>query len=265
MKYRGEGCMKSKKTLLTIISAALWLGIWLIAARLVNREIFFPGPGAVLSALGSMARSKNFYSGILISLSGIAAGFLAGFTAGILLSVLVFRFPFLESFIGVPIKIIKAVPVASFVILALLWLDSGKLSILISAMMVMPVIYSNTLSGFRSTDEKMLEFAKVFRLSAGKRIRYIYIPSIMNPLISASSVAIGFAWKSGIAAEIIGLIKGSIGNELYKSKLYLETPGLFAWTVTIVLVSVLCEKIIVLLLSLVGKALGGVTDVRHKN
>lgn len=257
--------MKSKKTLFTIISAALWIGIWLIAARLVNREIFFPGPGAVLSALGSLARTGGFYSGILVSLSGVAAGFLAGFAAGILFAVLAFCFRFLEAFIGVPVKVIKAVPVASFVILALLWLDSGRLSILISAMMVMPVIYTNTLSGLRATDAKMLEFAEVFRLSAVKRIRYIYIPSVMRPLISASSVAIGFAWKSGIAAEIIGLIRGSIGNELYKAKLYLETPKLFAWTITIVLVSVLCEKIIVLLLSLAGKALGGVTDVRHTN
>ncbi|MCM1309169.1 MAG: ABC transporter permease subunit [Butyrivibrio sp.] len=257
--------MKSKRTLFTIISAALWLVIWLILARLANREIFFPSPGAVLSSLGALARSKEFYSRIFVSLSGIAAGFLAGVAAGIPLSVLAFRFPFFEAFIGVPIKIIKAVPVASFVILALLWLDSDKLSILISAMMVMPVIYTNTLSGLRSADPKMLEFAKVFRLSAGKRVRYIYIPAIISPLISASSVAIGFAWKSGIAAEIIGLIRGSIGNELYKAKLYLETPKLFAWTVTVVLISVLCEKIIVLLLSLAGKALGGVNDDGHTN
>lgn len=257
--------MKSRKTVFTIISVILWTGIWFAAARLVNKEIFLPDPAAVASAFGRLARSRAFYSSILISLSGIAAGFAAGFLAGAALSVLAFCFPFLETFIGVPIKIIKAVPVASFVILALLWLDSGRLSILISAMMVTPVIYSGTLSGLRSTDVKMLEFAKVFRLSAFKKARYIYIPSVMNPLISSSSVAIGFAWKSGIAAEIIGLIKGSIGNELYKAKLYLETPELFAWTVTIVIVSALCEKAITLLLSLAGKALGGVSDVRSTN
>lgn len=255
--------MKYRKAVFTAISVILWIGIWFAAARLADKEIFFPGPAAVAAAFGRLIRSRGFYSGIIVSLSGIAAGFAAGFAAGAALSALVFRFPFLETFIGVPIKIIKAVPVASFVILALLWLDSKKLSVLISAMMVTPVIYSGTLSGLRGTDVKMLEFAKVFRLSALKKIRYIYIPAVMNPLISASSVAIGFAWKSGIAAEIIGLIKGSIGNELYKAKLYLETPELFAWTVTIIIVSALCEKAIVLLLSLAGRALGGVTNVRN--
>lgn len=257
--------MKSKKTLFTILSILLWLVIWFFAARLVNREIFFPAPGSVLAAFGGLLCSRAFYRTILVSLSGIGMGFLAGFLLGLLLSALAFRFPFLESFIGVPVKVIKAVPVASFVILALLWLDSSRLSVLISAMMVTPVIYTNTLSGLRKTDVKMLEFAKVFRLPAGKRARYIYIPALINPLLSASCVAIGFAWKSGVAAEIIGLIKGSIGNELYKAKLYLETPRLFAWTAAIILVSALCEKIIVLLLSLAGRALGGVTDVRHTN
>lgn len=257
--------MKPDKRVFTITSIVLWLVIWFVAARLVGREIFLPGPESVIIALGEMLRSADFYLSILVSLSGIATGFLIGLAVGVLLSVAAFKCSFLENFIGVPIKVIKSVPVASFVILALLWLSSDKLSVLISAMMVMPIIYTNTLSGLRSTDVKMLEFAKVFRLSTSRKIRYIYIPSLISPLISAASVAIGFAWKSGIAAEIIGLIKGSIGNELYKAKLYLETPKMFAWTVTIIIVSVLCEKIIVFLLSLICRALGGVNNAGNKD
>ena len=124
-------------------------------------------------------------------------------------------------------------------------------------MMVLPIIYSSVLSALKQTDRKMLEFAEVYRLSALKKIRYIYIPSIISPLTAAASVAIGFAWKSGIAAEIIGLISGSIGNELYKAKPYLETARLFAWTICIIAVSVLCEKIITALLKAAGTALGG--------
>lgn len=250
--------MKHRRTIFTVISIILWLGIWIAAARFTGREIFFPSPGAVFAALGGLLRTGDFYSCILVSLSGIALGFAIGFATGIILSALAFRFAFMESFIGIPVRVIKAVPVASFVILALLWLSSERLSVLISAMMVMPVIYTGTLSALKSTDSGMLEFARVFRLGVLKRIRYIYIPAAIGPLISSASVAVGFAWKSGIAAEIIGLIRGSVGNELYKAKLYLETPQLFAWTVTIVIVSALCEKAVTLLLSLAGRALGGI-------
>lgn len=82
----------------------------------------------------------------------------------------------------------------------------------------------------------------------------------MPHLISASTVSIGYAWKSGVAAEIIGLINGSVGNELYKAKLYLDTPQLFAWTISIIIVSFICEKIINLLLRSLQKILGGNTN-----
>lgn len=249
--------MKVKKIITTIVCITLWLGIWYAVSAAVDKEIFLPSPYAVGKALTELAASPDFYMSILISARGILSGFLIGIAGGIILSVLSFCCGYLETFINIPIRIIRAVPVASFVILALLWLKSSALSVLISAMMVLPIIYSSVLSALKQTDRKMLEFAEVYRLSALKKIRYIYIPSIISPLTAAASVAIGFAWKSGIAAEIIGLISGSIGNELYKAKLYLETARLFAWTICIIAVSVLCEKIITALLKATGTALGG--------
>ena len=252
--------MKAKKIITTIVCIAIWLGIWYAVSLAVDKEIFLPSPAAVCKSFAELAVTKDFYMSILISFKGVMLGFLIGVAGGILLSVLSFCCDYFEAFISIPIRIIRAVPVASFVILALLWLKSSALSVLISAMMVLPIIYSNILSALKQTDRKMLEFAKVYRLSALKKIRYIYIPSVINPLIAATSVAVGFAWKSGIAAEIIGLIRGSIGNELYKSKLYLETPNLFAWTICIIIVSVLCEKILTALLRGATKTLGGAVN-----
>lgn len=252
--------MKVKKIITTIICIALWLGIWYAVSFAVDMEIFLPSPSSVCRALIGLVSTKDFYLSILLSLKGIMLGFLIGAGCGILLAVMSFCCSYFETFINIPVRIIRAVPVASFVILALLWLRSSALSVLISAMMVLPIIYSNVLSALKQTDHKMLEFAKVYRLSVLKKIRYIYIPSVIRPLIAAASVATGFAWKSGIAAEIIGLIRGSIGNELYKAKLYLETSKLFAWTICIIVVSVLCEKIITALLKTAGRALGGTTN-----
>ena len=252
-----------RKNLYTVISIIIWIMIWTIASLLINRELFLPTPLSVIKAMGQSLCTKEFYLSILFSLKGIALGFLIGFFAGIISAVCSHANTFCRAFIDVFMKGIKSVPVASFVILALLWIASDKLSILIASLIVMPVIYTNTLSALDNTDIHMLEFARVFRLSTMKKIMYIYIPAIMPSLISACRVSIGYAWKSGVAAEIIGLISGSIGNELYKAKLYLDTPVLFTWTLTIIAVSFICEKAVVFLLSLLQKHLGGITGVNN--
>lgn len=252
-----------RSNLFTLISIIIWILIWFIAAFFIDNEILLPTPLAVAHTFWGLIRQKDFYISILSSLRGIGLGFLTGLLSGIVLAVISYINSFACSFISIFIKCIKSIPVASFVILVLFWISGKELSILISAMIVLPVIYTNVLSGLGSTDIKMLEFAKVFRISVFKKIRYIYIPSIMPALISACSVTIGYAWKSGVAAEIIGLINNSIGNELYKTKLYLDTPGLFAWTITIVLISFICEKAVICVLTLINRRIGGVINVNR--
>jgi len=139
-------------------------------------------------------------------------------------------------------------PVASFIILAFLWIDTKNLSILISFMMVVPMIYANVLWGLKATDAKLLEMAEVFHLSLLKRIIAIYIPSVTPYFISAVTIGLGFCWKAGIAAEVIGIPSGSIGERLYEAKLYLMTKELFAWTIVIIIISVLFEGLVMLLI-----------------
>ena len=254
--------MKPKK-LYTAISIAIWLVIWFIAAYFIDKKIFLPSPILVFQAFGELFSTKDFYITIFTSLRGIVIGLGIGLVLGIVLGWLSYINSFVRAFIGVFIKAIKSIPVASFVILTLLWFSAESLSILISSLIVLPIIYSNFIGALFETDPKMLEFAKVFKLSLPKKIRYIYMPATISPLLSGCKVAIGYAWKSGVAAEIIGLIRYSIGNELYKAKLYLDTPKLFAWTITIILLSFLCEKIIIGLLTLLKKCIGGQSNVNN--
>jgi NitT/TauT family transport system permease protein len=134
------------------------------------------------------------------------------------------------------------VPVASFIILALLWVRGGNLSICISFLMVLPIIYNNMLAGFTRVDKSLLEMAAVFRLSNMKKIKYIYIPQVLPYFTAACTTSLGLCWKSGIAAEVIGMPAGSMGNRLYETKLYMDTPEMFAWTVVIVIISFVVEK-----------------------
>lgn len=227
------------------ISIAIWIVIWHFAALYIGKEIFLPTPGRVFSVfLKDLLPSYQFRLSVITSLLHIGAGFLIGAITGIILAVLSSFSHIIKTFLWFPIKVLKSVPVASFVILALLWIDSENLSILIPSIIVLPTLYINTLTGITETDHKILEMADVFHISSIKRFLYIYIPNMLPYILSASSLAIGMAWKSGVAAEIIGLAKNSIGNELYKAKIYLMTPELFAWTTVIILLSMFCEFVI---------------------
>ena len=138
---------------------------------------------------------------------------------------------------------IKAIPVASFVILVLIWISSANLSIVISFLMVFPIIYTNMYEGISNMDRQLLEMADVFGMKGRERFKYIYISQVLPFFRSACSVTLGMCWKAGVAAEVIGLPDRTIGENLYEAKIFLDTASLFAWTVVIICISVLFEKI----------------------
>jgi NitT/TauT family transport system permease protein len=200
-------------------------------------------PTAVLRKLSALLATADFWLRVCFSLARIAAGFFAALLLGSLLAVAAGRFAFLEFLFWPYVAVIKATPVASFIILCLIWMGSANLSAAISFLMVLPIIYSNMLQGIRSTDGQLVEMADIFRVGWGRRMVYIYFPQLKPYMISACSVALGMTWKSGVAAEVIGIPRGSIGEALYEAKVYLNAQDLFAWTAVIILVSVAFEKV----------------------
>lgn len=226
-----------------------WLLVWQAGAWLIHNHIVLVGPIETAKALLQLLPTKEFWQSIAHSFGKISLGFMGGFLLGILLGSGAYRYPLLREVLEPVMSLMKTIPVASFVILALIWAGSQKLAVLIAFLVVLPMIYVNTLSGLNSTDPKLLEMASVFRISSWKRIRFIYLPALIPYLISGCRIALGMSWKSGVAAEVIGLPTHSIGEHLYISKIYLETSGLFAWTFVIIVVSAVFEKFFLLCLS----------------
>jgi NitT/TauT family transport system permease protein len=248
--------MKTKSTFtgiankygLKLFAVCFWIMIWELASILVGYELLLASPIAVLGTLLVLIRSLDFWQTILFSSLRIITGFVIALLSGTVLAILSYRFRLIEELVSPPMKIIKAMPVASFIILALVWIKSNNLSVLISFMMVLPMIYSNVIQGLNEADEKLLQMAQVFRLGLWKKAIAIYIPAVKPYLLTAVMVGLGFCWKAGIAAEVIGIPTGSIGAKLYEAKLYWMTKELLAWTVVIILISVIFEKMILLLL-----------------
>ncbi len=225
-----------------MIIAAFWVLVWQLAASLVNNRILLVGPLETLETLAKQVSLGTFWLTVGSSLLRIGTGFTAGFALGLLLAAASGRFSLAEEVLSPLMSLLKAIPVASFVVLFLIWWRSGVLATAVSFCIVLPNIYVNTLEGIRHVDRRLLEMAQVLRIPAWNRFFYIYRPALKPYLDSAIRICAGMSWKSGVAAEVIGIPALSVGEQLYLSKIYLDTAGVLAWTAVTILASALCEK-----------------------
>lgn len=232
------------KPLKYFIIAAIWLAVWQGVSMLINEEILFVSPLKVLLELFRMSSESEFWLTLLSSIGRVVGGFAIGFVIAAVLAVLAFRFPFIKAFLSPAISVIKATPVASFIILALMWLGNSTVPIIISMLMVIPIVWSNTVAGLDNVDSNLIEMAVCYKMPFSKRLRHIYIPSVMPYLMSATGSGLGLCWKAGIAAEVICRTKLSIGNNIWETKFYLETTQMFAWTAAVIVLSVIFDAVI---------------------
>lgn len=237
-----------KKRIQKCLAAAFWLLLWQLCAFFIHSDILIASPLVTLQTLCRLAVTASFWLTACTSLLRIFSGFLLGTVLAALLAWGSSRLSGLRILLSPLVTVIRTVPVASFIILALLWVSGRQLSTLISFLMVFPVVYTGTLSGFDSADPQLLEMSSLFRFSVWKRLYTIDIPAALPSFTASCRTAVGLAFKSGVAAEVIGLPEGTIGEQLYEAKIFISTGELFAWTVVLVLLALLCEKLIVFLL-----------------
>lgn len=229
-------------------AAVLWLLIWQGLYWVVGEDLLLSSPWTVIKRLGELIVTGNFWATVGRSCFAILTGYAGGVLLGTLLGALTSGHGMFYEWVRVPMNLIKAMPVASFIILTLLWIPAGRLSVFISLLMVLPLVWSNVDQGFHEADAALLEVAAVFRFSRWKTLRYVYFPAALPFLRSACRVGLGFAWKAGIAAEVIVTPLGFIGKRLYDAKITLETADMFAWTAVVIALSVCFEKLMNLLL-----------------
>ena len=229
----------TERRIVNVLAIAFWLLVWQLLAMAVGEEILLVSPVKVVVRLTELLGEREYYKAISFSAVRILSGFGLGVSLALVFAVLSSRFDNVRILMKPLIAFLKATPVASIVI----WVSSRTLSVAVSFMMVFPIMYSSLLSGFDSVDGKLIEMCRVFRLSFAKRIRAVYLPAVLPQFISSSVTSLGLAWKSGVAAEVIGLPDGSLGERLYEAKTYLASADVFALTVTIIAVSVLFERL----------------------
>ncbi|MCL2188565.1 MAG: ABC transporter permease subunit [Defluviitaleaceae bacterium] len=239
----------SFRKFLTVCAVALfWLLVWEGVAAWVGATIILVPPRMAFARLFTLAQTLEFWLAIFTSLRRIMLGFALAMFTGIFLATGAAASKIFRHIILPAINVLNAMPLASFVILVLFMFGRENLSIVVPFVMVMPIAFHNVYKGITTTDPALLEMAHVFRVPLWKRIRYIYLHSVRPFIFSAATIGIGFAWKSGISAELIGVARGTIGGYLHRAQISIQPIDMYAWTIAIITLSYAIDKCFYLML-----------------
>ena len=232
------------KFLVAILSVSLLFLLWEFVARAINKPAFIPTFSSTANAFFTLIKTFSFWKTVLTSLYRIFLGLLMGVFIGIVLAITSAQVPILRSLVSAVMGIIKATPVASIIIIIWILVGSENVPTAIALFMVSPIVWQATVQGLNSSNKDMDEVAMVFRLSFTKKLKHIVIPRVTKHFIPALLTSVGFAWKSGIAAEIISVTKDSIGYHIKNTKDSFDAEYMFAWTGTVVLISLIFEAVV---------------------
>ena len=236
--------MQAKTVLHKCIIGAFWLLLWQIAAMIVDSKLLLPGPVDTVRALGGLVVQGSFYHDILATVWRCAAAIVLALAFGLVLALVSYRWRVVREVLSLPVAFFKAVPIMAVAIYMLFLLAAGNVPILVCFIMCFPIVYTNLLAGLDSMDPQYLELAKIYRLPGSRILRHIYWPQMFPYFRSALSLIAGMSWKAVVTAEVLSVPKFSLGYELMNAKYYLETERLFAYVITIVVISVLFERLI---------------------
>ncbi len=225
-----------------LLATLFWLAIWAALALAVRSPLLLPAPWTVAAMLARLLGTSDYWLTVLATLGRTATAFLCGVAGGVLLAAATHASSVVDAMLAPALRVIRATPVPSFIILALVWMSASAVPVLIGALMVLPIVWGQTAQALAAVDPKLIEMARMYRFSRGKTLRAVTVPSILPALLAACETSLGLCWKACVAAEVLAVTLLSIGGKLRDAKIYLETDALLAWTVTVILLSVLIER-----------------------
>lgn len=244
-----------KKICRVLLIAAVWIFVWWFASWKFGKPLLFPSPLAVFERWLQLLQTAEFYRVTANSLWNVLIGILTALLTATLLAILTYRLSLLREVLLPFMAVIKATPVASFIILALIFLGAANVPSFITFLIVFPVVWTNLDEGLQNIDPQLSSVARIYRFSSVKRLKVLIFPSVKPYFISACRTSLGLAWKAGIAAEIIAMPPNTIGTMIGDAKLYILTTDMFAWTLTVILLSISIEYLCAALLQRFGASM----------
>lgn len=219
----------------------IWMIIWELCSLIINKDILLPAPFNVFKTLISLMGKGYFWISVFKSIIRVILGLIISIIFGIVLGIISGLNKFLEELLEPLIVTIKATPVMSIIIIALVWFKSSNVAVFTTILMCFPIIYTNVLLGIKSVNKSLITMAQIYKVKKIYILQDIYIPSIKQYIVSGILMCLGIGWKVCVASEVLSTPRYSIGLNLFNAKSTLETEELFAWTIVVVLLSLIFE------------------------
>ncbi len=243
--------------------AAFWLAVWVLVAGLVAQPLILPGPGAVVVSLLRLACDGGTWAILVGSGARILGGLaLAAVCGGVLAGASV-RSRTFARLVAPALSFVKATPVACVVVLLLIWLGSARVSIAAVFLMALPGVYFSLVEGLAQVDKPLEQMLRLHGVRGWRLFCAHTWREVLPFVLSCAKAVIGMSWKAGVAAELIGMATGTVGERIYQAKLLIETADLLAWTVLVVTASWACERVLVWLLRVSGPVAWGAAVRAH--
>lgn len=232
--------------------AAFWLAAWMLVAALVAQPLILPGPGAVVMALLRLVRDAGTWAILAGSGARILGGLALAAVCGGVLAGVSARSRAFARLVAPALSFVKATPVACVVVLLLIWLGSARVSIAAVFLMALPGVYFSLAEGLAQVDRPLEQMFRMHGARGWRLFCALTWREVLPFVLSCARAVIGMGWKAGVAAELIGMAVGTVGERIYQAKLLIETADLLAWTVLVVAASWACERVLVWLLQASG-------------
>ena len=243
LRRRG-GVFAGNLWVMNLGAALFWLLLWALAASGIGQSLLLPGPGPVIRTLIELAGKGSFWQAVAASVLRTFEALAWGVFLGAILAVCTAAVPLLHALLRPALLVVRAMPVASFIILALVWLRGDRVPVLAGAIMVLPIVWGNVSQGIEGVNPGLIEMTRMYDFSRWRRTTRLYMPSVLPTFLAACETSMGLCWKATIAAEVLGLPRRAIGSQLHNAKIYLESEALFAWTLTVILLSLTLERVL---------------------
>ena len=238
----------TKKRLIGLFSTLFLLLLWKIISVKIDAAIILPAPEDVIIRLGQIALNINFWLAIANTAARTLYGFILSFCAGFIAGIACGSSSRINAALSPLISVIRTIPVMSVILIAMIWFKTDMVPVFVCFLMIFPIITANVSQGISEVDISLLEMAAAFKMNKITILFHITIPSTIPFVLAGVRAAIGVAWKSVIAAEVLSQPVKAIGTGIQFSQMNLETAEVMAWTIIAIILSKTSELSVELLI-----------------
>lgn len=233
-----------KRIVLTCLSILLIPVTWQLLSWQMAQPQLIPSFPDLIRALLRLVYTPGFLVSMGTTCLRACVGLLLSLAAASITAFLLNRSEAIR-FLFMPwLSLLRSVPVISFILLALIFLNPEMIPLLIAFLTMYPLLTENLLKGLMNRRDSWKILARQFHLNAWNRLFQINYPQLRPYLFSGLASAVGFGWRAIIMGEVLSQCVDGIGKRMKEAQVFIDVPELIAWTLVAIVLSWLTDKLI---------------------